>query len=99
MANQQPSWYSGLTELTIVPGEYYYIVRMISFFFITLAIALILPVLALVVYDFALWIWRLASSKPTPVTPASTRASEVVEGQKPAIHGVAEEEYGQNTTT
>lgn len=33
MANQ-PSWYSGLTELTIVPGEYYYIVRMISFFFV-----------------------------------------------------------------
>ncbi|KAK3384475.1 hypothetical protein B0T24DRAFT_674227 [Lasiosphaeria ovina] len=52
-------WYVWFTELSIVPPEYRYILRIISGFFITLALAPIIPVILLVIYDFSLWLWRL----------------------------------------
>lgn len=83
----QASWFSGLSELRIVASEYYFIVRIISGFFITLALALILPVLGLVVYDIILWIWRLCSSRPSPVGAVRAGQDLAVDNRKPATNG------------
>ncbi|KAL2015933.1 hypothetical protein VTK56DRAFT_4523 [Thermocarpiscus australiensis] len=65
-------WYIWFTELSIVPAEYHYILRMISWFFITLALTPIVPIALLVIYDVLLWLWRLsaASRRVTHVLPA-----------------------------
>lgn len=65
MANmaEETGWYSSIVELNILPVSVHYIVRMISWFFITLALAFTLPILGLIVYDFVLWIWRLCSTR------------------------------------
>ncbi|KAH8897034.1 hypothetical protein GQ53DRAFT_742876 [Thozetella sp. PMI_491] len=55
-----------LGHLGIIPPEYNYIVRMISWFFITLALAPIIPLLVLILYDLLLWIWRLCMTRPEP---------------------------------
>ncbi|KAK4154340.1 hypothetical protein C8A00DRAFT_32855 [Chaetomidium leptoderma] len=55
-------WYVWLTELSIIPREYHYITRMISSFFITLALTPIVPIIVLVIYDVILWFWRLAAA-------------------------------------
>ncbi|OIW25298.1 hypothetical protein CONLIGDRAFT_685156 [Coniochaeta ligniaria NRRL 30616] len=68
MANiaEETGWYSTIVELNILPVNVHYIIRMISWFFITLALAFTVPILGLIVYDFFLWIWRLCSTR-TPV--------------------------------
>ncbi|KAK3941608.1 hypothetical protein QBC46DRAFT_382051 [Diplogelasinospora grovesii] len=55
------AWYTHITELSIVPHEYHYILRMVSWFFITLALAPVLPIIILIIYDFVLWLWRLSA--------------------------------------
>ncbi|KAH8903053.1 hypothetical protein BR93DRAFT_981658 [Coniochaeta sp. PMI_546] len=75
MANlvEETGWYSNIVELNILPVNVHYIVRMISWFFITLALAFTLPILGLIVYDFFLWIWRLCSTRtPTALRPDET---------------------------
>ncbi|KAL2146758.1 hypothetical protein VTI28DRAFT_2593 [Corynascus sepedonium] len=62
MANAISSWYTWLTELRIIPQEYQYITSVISSFFITLALAPIIPIILLFVYDVILWFWRLAAA-------------------------------------
>ncbi|KAH6843074.1 hypothetical protein B0I37DRAFT_210982 [Chaetomium sp. MPI-CAGE-AT-0009] len=59
-ASESSNWYVWLTELSIIPEEYRYIISIISSFFITLALAPIIPIIALVIYDLILWFWRLA---------------------------------------
>ncbi|KAK3349330.1 hypothetical protein B0T25DRAFT_239600 [Lasiosphaeria hispida] len=54
--DQHVSWYVWFTELSIVPDEYRYVLRLISWFFITLALTPIVPIILLVIYDFALWL-------------------------------------------
>ncbi|KAK3381377.1 hypothetical protein B0H63DRAFT_524105 [Podospora didyma] len=54
--------YLWFTELSIVPTEYHYILRMISWFFITLSLAILTPFIMLVIYDFTLWLWRLGAA-------------------------------------
>ncbi|KAK4043154.1 hypothetical protein C8A01DRAFT_32796 [Parachaetomium inaequale] len=59
-ATETASWYVWLTELSIIPQEYRYIINLISSFFITLALTPIVPIAVLVIYDLMLWFWRLA---------------------------------------
>jgi hypothetical protein len=59
-ASESSNWYVWLTELSIIPQEYRYIISIISSFFITLALTPIIPIVALVIYDLVLWFWRLA---------------------------------------
>jgi hypothetical protein len=59
-ASEPVGWYVWITELSLIPQEYQYIIRVISSFFITLALAPILPVVVLVFVDLILWFWRLA---------------------------------------
>jgi hypothetical protein len=53
---------------------------------ISFALALILPLAALIVYDFALWIWRLIS------TPSITAQAENTIKTDPAIPGTSKSE-------
>ncbi|KAG7286106.1 hypothetical protein NEMBOFW57_008409 [Staphylotrichum longicolle] len=61
-ASETVGWYVWLSELSILPQEYQYIMRVISSFFITLALTPIVPIIALVIYDLILWLWRLAAA-------------------------------------
>ncbi|KAK4134812.1 hypothetical protein BT67DRAFT_281836 [Trichocladium antarcticum] len=60
------SWYLWLSEPSIIPPEQFGVLRGISWFFITLALTPIVPIILLVIYDFSLWAWRLAVAKPGP---------------------------------
>ncbi|KAK1782191.1 hypothetical protein QBC45DRAFT_7242 [Copromyces sp. CBS 386.78] len=53
------SWYSWITGASLLPAEWSYGMEVVSGVFKTLALAPILPIIALVVYDFTLWMWRL----------------------------------------
>jgi nitrate reductase NapE component len=59
-ASEPTSWYLWLTELSIIPQEYRYIISIISSLFLTLALTPIVPIVVLVIYDLMLWFWRLA---------------------------------------
>ncbi|KAL2119582.1 hypothetical protein VTJ04DRAFT_6543 [Mycothermus thermophilus] len=58
MATDSPStfdsWYNWL-----FPDESHYILRLISSFFITLALAPIIPIVLMFFYDVGLWLWRI----------------------------------------
>ncbi|KAB5566807.1 hypothetical protein GE09DRAFT_1219063 [Coniochaeta sp. 2T2.1] len=70
---EETGWYSRIVELSILPFNLHYIIRMISWFFITLALAFTLPIVGLIIYDFFLWIWRLLSTQtPTALQPDDT---------------------------
>ncbi|SPQ23175.1 ef3ae08d-3632-41e3-b67d-2e8b74b4fa19 [Thermothielavioides terrestris] len=61
-ASEVASWFTWLSELSIVPSEYQYIIRIISAFFVTLGLVPIVPIALLVIYDVGLWLWRLAAA-------------------------------------
>ncbi|KAJ9137177.1 hypothetical protein NKR19_g8318 [Coniochaeta hoffmannii] len=68
----ETSWYSMIVELNILPFNLHHIIRMISWFFITLALAFTLPIAGLILYDFVLWIWRLLSTRTPALRPDDT---------------------------
>lgn len=53
------SWYSWTTGASLLPAEWSHFMEILTGVFKTLALAPILPIIALVVYDFALWMYRL----------------------------------------
>ncbi|KAK1832439.1 hypothetical protein QBC39DRAFT_70662 [Podospora conica] len=55
-------WYAWITQGSLVPPEYAYILRLISAFFTTLAIIPIAPIICLVIYDICLWVWRFCAA-------------------------------------
>ncbi|PSR78648.1 hypothetical protein BD289DRAFT_485944 [Coniella lustricola] len=66
---------SRMTDLLIVSDSYSWIVRVISWFFITLALSFWTPIAVLIAFDFVLWIYRLVV--PTAATnPQSRRRRE-----------------------
>lgn len=91
----QAGWYSWFTELRFVPAEYHYIFRMISWFFVTLALAPIIPIVLLVIYDFSLWMWRLAVASNTKPPNAYKLGTGIALGaaaslgDDPAVNGAA----------
>jgi len=54
------SWYTWFTELELLPAQYSNALRMITWFFKTLALAPIIPIILLMIYDLTLWLWRLS---------------------------------------
>ncbi|KAK3402090.1 hypothetical protein B0T20DRAFT_130848 [Sordaria brevicollis] len=54
-----PSWYSWITGASLLPAEWSHFMEVLTGVFKTLALAPILPIIALVVYDFVLWMYRL----------------------------------------
>ncbi|KAL1840027.1 hypothetical protein VTJ49DRAFT_898 [Mycothermus thermophilus] len=60
---ESTGWYSWLVNLGILPGESHYIIRFISSFFISLAIAPIIPVVLMFIYDVSLWLWRITTAQ------------------------------------
>ncbi|KAK3303465.1 uncharacterized protein B0T15DRAFT_275941 [Chaetomium strumarium] len=75
-ASDIANWYGWITELSVIPSEYRYVIRMISSFFITLGLLPIVPIALLVIYDVVLWLWRHAA--------ASRRAQSIM--QTDGIH-------------
>ncbi|KAJ9151308.1 hypothetical protein NKR23_g3284 [Pleurostoma richardsiae] len=55
---------SRIMALSLVPDEYASVVRLISWFFLTLGLATGIPIASLIVFDFFLWIYRLNRPKP-----------------------------------
>ncbi|KAK3492400.1 uncharacterized protein B0T23DRAFT_140954 [Neurospora hispaniola] len=53
------SWYSWITGASLLPTEWSYGLEVLTGIFKTLALVPMLPIIALVVYDFTLWMWRL----------------------------------------
>ncbi|ROV96618.1 hypothetical protein VPNG_09005 [Cytospora leucostoma] len=58
----------------VVSNSTSWVVQLISWFFITLALSLFLPLAGLVIFDFFLWLWRLARP-PTPTTTKTPRGN------------------------
>ncbi|KAK5652730.1 hypothetical protein OQA88_9583 [Cercophora sp. LCS_1] len=71
------SWYRWFTQLSIIAPEYHYILRMISWFFITLALIPIVPIMGLVIYDLTLWLCRLVGASYTESRQRETDAKRV----------------------
>ncbi|KAH6648088.1 hypothetical protein BKA67DRAFT_662818 [Truncatella angustata] len=65
------AWYSGVVP---IPLEVWSMVGWISFFFKLASLAFAGPLIALVIFDICLWIWRLVRTEPRNVSP-SQRAS------------------------
>ncbi|KAK3902554.1 hypothetical protein C8A05DRAFT_15391 [Staphylotrichum tortipilum] len=61
-ASDTAGWIGWLAELCSNPHEYHFIIRVMCSFFITLALAPIVPIAGLIVYDLTLWFWRLAAA-------------------------------------
>ena len=108
-ASEVVGWYSWLTELSLLPQEYQYIIRVISGFFvrllllpnppgpelpltrsaptqITLALTPIVPIAGLVIYDFALWVWRLTAASLS--ASSTTRIAVAADLPKPLTAGI-----------
>jgi len=85
-ASEVVGWYSWLTELSLLPQEYQYIIRVISGFFITLALTPIVPIAGLVIYDFALWVWRLTAASLS--ASSTTRIAVAADLPKPLTDGI-----------
>ncbi|KAK3503561.1 hypothetical protein B0T13DRAFT_508352 [Neurospora crassa] len=58
-ASELASWYSWITGASLLPAEWSYGLEVLTGIFKTLALVPMLPIIALVVYDFTLWMWRL----------------------------------------
>ncbi|KAK4111308.1 hypothetical protein N656DRAFT_799165 [Canariomyces notabilis] len=59
------SWYAWFTEPSFVPSAYHYILRGTFWFFMTISLLLLSPILLLLVIDLVLYFWRLSTvSKP-----------------------------------
>ncbi|ROV88526.1 hypothetical protein VSDG_09341 [Cytospora chrysosperma] len=66
---------SRMTGWNVVTNSTSWIVQLISWFFITLALSFFLPLAGLVLFDFCLWLWRMAWPPTTTATIITTRGS------------------------
>ncbi|KAK3692482.1 hypothetical protein B0T22DRAFT_435753 [Podospora appendiculata] len=69
--------YIWITEHSIVPPEYRYIIRMISWFNITLGLMFMSPVIAIIIYDITLWLYRLFAARNGPHRPEREKSYDV----------------------
>lgn len=52
---------SRMSEIFMISASYTWVVKIISWFFITLSLSVWMPIAFLITLDFFLWVWRLAS--------------------------------------
>ncbi|KAJ4393302.1 hypothetical protein N0V93_002510 [Gnomoniopsis smithogilvyi] len=64
---------SRLSDLLAVSDAYSWVVTIISWFFITLALSMGLPIAFLIVFDFFLWIYRLIFPIPANISRGRQR--------------------------
>ncbi|KAK3333857.1 hypothetical protein B0T19DRAFT_139143 [Cercophora scortea] len=69
--------YIWITEHSIVPPEYRYIIRMISWFNITIGLMFMSPVIGIIIYDIILWLWRLFAARNKPHRPAREKSYDI----------------------
>ncbi|KAK0628819.1 hypothetical protein B0T17DRAFT_167794 [Bombardia bombarda] len=76
------SWHTWIRELRLISEDLSYALRIVSWIFLVFALVPIAPIAGLVLYDIALWMWRLVVSERdvtqqnTPDTNDAAAASE-----------------------
>ncbi|KAI0377026.1 hypothetical protein F5Y04DRAFT_192874 [Hypomontagnella monticulosa] len=65
------TWFAHAFQTRVFPEHIWTAISWIAFFFKLASLAFVVPLLGLIAFDFALWIWRLGRSPPKDTSRSS----------------------------